>query len=227
MLISLNNINVTYGEKNGKVQALYNVSMEIEEGEFLVIMGKSGCGKSTLLNVLGTISKPTGGEYSFNEEEINKLNDSKLAKFRNKNIGFVVQNFALLNDKSVYDNIALPLKYMQVGRKEQKERVHAILEEMELSDKKNKYPFELSGGQQQRVAIARALVTNPKLLLADEPTGALDEETGKKIMGLLKKINENGTTIVMVTHDKDFAKYGSRCIMMKDGQVCQTKNERK
>lgn len=173
MLISVKNIDVIYGKKNNKVVALDKVSLDVEEGEFLTIMGKSGCGKSTLLNVLATLRVPTGGQLLFDGIDLFEKNDKELAKFRNKNIGFVVQHFALINEKTVFENIALPLRYAKVSNSEIKERVESLLDKLELSAKRNKYPFELSGGQCQRVAIARALVTNPKLILADEPTGAL------------------------------------------------------
>ncbi|SFA83061.1 putative ABC transport system ATP-binding protein [Acetitomaculum ruminis DSM 5522] len=219
MFLTLEEINVIYGKKEGRVHALKDLCLGIEEGEFVTIMGKSGCGKSTLLNVLGAIRKPTKGIYKFKGKDIGEMRDAGLAKFRNKNLGFVLQNFALLNDRSVYDNVSLPLKYMKTGAKEQRKRVGAILKEMDLLNKISKYPSELSGGQKQRVALARALVTKPKLLLADEPTGSLDEETGIQIMELLREINEEGTTIVMVTHDKEFANYGNHLITMKDGRI--------
>lgn len=219
MLITTEQIDMNYGKKDNSVIALKKVSLEVEEEEFLVIMGKSGCGKSTLLNVLGTLRNPTSGKYFFNGKDVFRMSDSEKAKFRNQNIGFVVQHFALLSDRTVYDNIALPLQYMRMRRHEINEKIDEILERMDIIDKKYAYPYELSGGQCQRVALARALITKPKLLLADEPTGALDEETGKKIMELLQEINKSGTTIIMVTHDSDFAKLGSRCIIMKDGMV--------
>lgn len=219
MLITTEQIDMNYGKKDNSVFALKKVSLQVEEGEFLVVMGKSGCGKSTLLNVLGTLRNPTAGKYFFNGKEVLKMRDSEKAKFRNQNIGFVVQHFALLSERKVYDNIALPLQYMRMGRHEINERIDEILEQMEIVDKKYAYPYELSGGQCQRVALARALVTKPKLLLADEPTGALDEKTGKKIMQLLQEVNKSGTTIIMVTHDRDFAKLGNRCILMKDGMI--------
>ncbi len=217
MLIDMNRIDVTYGKKLGVVPALKQVSLQVNEGEFLTIMGKSGCGKSTLLNVLGTIREPDGGTYFFDGKDVLQMKDSEKARFRNQNIGFVVQHFALLGERTIYDNIALPLHYMRIGNREIRVRVDRLLEKMELTDKKHKYPYELSGGQCQRTAIARALVTNPKLLLADEPTGALDEETGRNVMKLLQEINKNGTTIIMVTHDSDFAKLGSRSVTMQDG----------
>lgn len=219
MLISMKDIGVEYGKKGNKVIALDNTSLDVKEGEFLVIMGKSGCGKSTLLNVLGTLRTPSNGRYFFDEQDVFSQKEKELSKFRNKNIGFIVQHFALINEKTVYDNICLPLQYSKTKSKDIEKRVAVLLEELELTEKRNAYPNELSGGQCQRVAIARALITNPKVILADEPTGALDEETGKKIMNLLQKINREGTTIIMVTHDADFAKMGSRSVTMRDGKI--------
>lgn len=221
MLISMKDIEVQYGKKQAMVTALDHVSLEVEEGEFLVIMGKSGCGKSTLLNVLGTLKIPNKGAYFFENTELLQQKEQVLSKFRNKNIGFVVQHFALINEKNVFQNIALPLQYAKAKRREIENRVNFVLEKVELLDKRHAYPNELSGGQCQRVAIARALVTNPKVILADEPTGALDAETGLKIMTLLQEINRQGTTIIMVTHDADYSKMGSRCITMKDGKIVQ------
>lgn len=219
MLITLDNITVDYGKLDNKTYGLNQVSLTVKEGEFLTVMGKSGCGKTTLLNVLGTIRKPEKGSYCFQGEEITCLKDRKLAAFRNKNIGFVVQHFALINEYTVADNIALPMQYQKIKSKEREKRIDKILEKLEIEDKKYAYPYQLSGGQQQRVAIARAMVTKPKLLLADEPTGALDEENGKKIMELLQEINKEGTTVIMVTHDQELAKMGHRCIKMKDGKI--------
>ncbi len=219
MLLKIDNINVSYGKKDNQIVALKDVSLQVEKGEFLVLMGKSGCGKSTLLNVLGTLKNPTAGEYYFNGNDVINMSDREKAKFRNKNIGFIVQHFALMNERTVYENIALPLHYMRMGKREIKERIDELLENMEMADRKNAYPNELSGGQCQRVAIARALATRPEVILADEPTGALDEETGNKIMQLLQRINQSGTTVIMVTHDSDFAKLGDRCITMKDGRI--------
>lgn len=219
MLINLDHITVDYGKADNKTYGLHEVSLTVKEGEFLTIMGKSGCGKSTLLNVLGTIRKPTAGNYYFRGEEITCLKDKRLASFRNKNIGFVVQHFALINEYTVADNIALPMQYQKRKVREREKCVDEILEKMDLKDKKYVYPYKLSGGQQQRVAIARAMITKPQLLLADEPTGSLDEENGMKIMELLKEANKEGTTVIMVTHDLELAKMGDRCIKMRDGRI--------
>lgn len=219
MLIKLNNISVAYGKGNTQVMALNNFSLEVEQGTFLSIIGKSGSGKSTLLNVLGGIRKPDYGEYIYQDQLVNKMNDGEAAKFRNKNIGFVVQHFALIQEKTVYDNIALPLIYQKIKKSEINKRIDYILDKLSISEKKYAYPSQLSGGQCQRVAIARALVTKPTLILADEPTGALDEENGKKIIRLLKQINEQGTTVIMVTHDLELAKQGTKIIKMRDGKL--------
>lgn len=219
MLIDLQNINVLYGEKEGRMHALKDVSLQIEKGEFVTVVGKSGCGKSTLLNILGGIKRPDQGSYLFDGKVTNDMKEKEKAVFRNKNVGFVVQHFALIQEKTVYDNIMLPLNYQKMKKQEKHQKVQQMMEWMEIAEKKYNYPYELSGGQCQRVAIARALVTEPQLILADEPTGALDEENGQKIVNILKKINEKGTTIIMVTHDMDMAKQGKRCIHMKDGRI--------
>lgn len=219
MLIDLQNINVLYGEKEGRMHALKDVSLQIEKGEFVTIVGKSGCGKSTLLNILGGIRRPDQGNYLFDGKVTNDMKEKEKAIFRNKNVGFVVQHFALIQEKTVYDNIMLPLNYQRIKKQEKHQKVQQMMEWMEIAEKKYNYPYELSGGQCQRVAIARALVTEPQLILADEPTGAMDEENAQKIVNILKKINEKGTTIIMVTHDMDMAKQGKRCIHMKDGRI--------
>lgn len=217
--IELHNIEKQYGKGASSVEALKNITLNIEEGEFIAIMGKSGSGKSTLLNILGKVSQPSNGKYFFDGEDVSKLSSSRAAAFRSKNIGFVVQHFALIQEMTVYQNIALPMIYKKYSSKRIKERVSELLNLLEIEDKKNKYPSELSGGQCQRVAIARAIATNPKLLLADEPTGALDEMTGLKIMEILKKLNDNGITILIVTHDADVARCCKRQLYMKEGEM--------
>lgn len=218
-LIHLNNISVDYGKKENKTHALKNVDLEVQQGEFVAIMGKSGSGKTTLLNVIGTMLTPDGGMYEFNGQSIAYKKDSEKARFRNENMGFVVQHFALVQDMTVYENVALPLRYRKISRNEVHKKVEAILNKLEIIDQKNKYPYQLSGGQKQRVAIARAMVTDPRLLLADEPTGSLDEENGNNTIELLEKMNKNGVTIVMVTHDSELAQHASRIIFMQDGQI--------
>lgn len=217
--IKINDLSVVYGKNESKVNALNHINVNIEKGDFVAITGKSGCGKSTFLNVLGKITKPTSGNYYFNNNDITKLSASEAAKFRNENIGFVVQHFALINDITVFNNIALPMIYKKYTSKHIKERTEALLKLLEIEDKVDKYPHQLSGGQCQRVAIARALATDPKLILADEPTGALDETTGKSIMDILKNINKKGTTIILVTHDMEIAKFCNKQIHMKDGKI--------
>lgn len=218
-LIHLNNISVDYGKKENKTHALRNVNLEVQQGEFVAVMGKSGSGKTTLLNVIGTMLTPSEGTYEFNGQSIAYKKDSEKASFRNANMGFVVQHFALVQDMTVYENVALPLRYRKISRNEIRKKVELILNKLEIIDQKNKYPYQLSGGQKQRVAIARAMVTDPKLLLADEPTGSLDEENGNNIIELLEKMHKNGVTIVMVTHDPELAQHASRIIFMQDGKI--------
>ena len=217
--VILDEITKTYKMGEVEIHAVDHISFSIEKGEFVTIVGKSGCGKSTLLNILGGIRKPDQGNYLFDGKVTNDMKEKEKAVFRNKNVGFVVQHFALIQEKTVYDNIMLPLNYQKIKKQEKHQKVQQMMEWMEIAEKKYNYPYELSGGQCQRVAIARALVTEPQLILADEPTGALDEENAQKIVNILKKINEKGTTIIMVTHDMDMAKQGKRCIHMKDGRI--------
>lgn len=219
-LISINDACVDYRlSKDNIVHALKHANIEVKDGEFVSITGKSGSGKSTLLNALGGLLTLTSGNYIFNNQNISKLSAGKLAKFRNENIGFVVQHFALIPDITVYENIALPLKYKETPRKLIKHQVQELCEELEISDKLKALPKQLSGGQCQRVAIARAISCNPSLLLADEPTGALDEETGQKIISIFQKLNSKGMTIIMVTHDEALAKICQREIVIKNGCI--------
>lgn len=217
--ITLENISMTYGKGNNLVHALNGIDLNIEEGDFVAIMGKSGCGKSTLLNVLGGITKPKEGKYYFNNEDVTELSMDQVAKFRNHNLGFVVQHFALIKDLTVRKNVGLPLIYQGCNRKKINKKVGELLELMEIQDKAENYPYELSGGQCQRVAIARAMISDPKVLLADEPTGALDEETGKKIMEVFQKLNDKGMTIILVTHDSDIADLCKKRLTIKDGCI--------
>ena len=199
--------------------ALNGVSFEVKEGEFVAIMGPSGCGKSTLLNILGLLDNPTEGSYKLLDKEVGKLKEKDRTMFRKGNIGFVFQSFNLIDELSVEENVELPLIYMGVKHSERKERVKKMLERMSISHRTRHFPQQLSGGQQQRVAIARALVSNPKLILADEPTGNLDSKNGQDVMTLLKELNDEGTTIIMVTHSQHDASYASRVICMLDGKI--------
>ena len=199
--------------------ALNNVNIEIQEGEFVAIMGPSGCGKSTLLNILGLLDNPTGGEYRLNGEDVSTYTEAQRTALRKGVIGFVFQSFNLIDELNVYENIELPLLYMGVSASERKRRVEDTMNRMAIAHRVKHFPQQLSGGQKQRVAIARAVVTNPKLILADEPTGNLDSKNGKEVMDLLTELNKEGTTIVMVTHSQHDAGYADRVINLFDGQV--------
>ncbi|MBL7791450.1 MAG: ABC transporter ATP-binding protein [Saprospiraceae bacterium] len=199
--------------------ALSGVNVDIKEGEFVSVMGPSGCGKSTLLNVLGMIDSPDGGDYFFNGEEVGRLPERKRADIRKRNLGFVFQSFNLIDELTVYENVALPMFYTGAPAAERKQRVEELLEGMHIMHRRNHYPQQLSGGQQQRVAVARAIVNRPKLILADEPTGNLDSSNGDEVMKILAELNAQGTTILMVTHSQYCAEFGNRIIRMLDGQV--------
>ncbi len=201
--------------------ALDGVSFEVKKGEFVAIMGPSGCGKSTLLNVLGLLDNPTDGEYKLLEQEVGALKERDRTKFRKGNIGFIFQSFNLIDELSVFENVELPLIYMGVKAKERKERVKAILRRMAITHRAEHFPQQLSGGQQQRVAIARALVSNPKLILADEPTGNLDSKNGSEVMRLLMELHSEGSTIIMVTHSQHDAAYAGRTINLFDGKIVE------
>ncbi len=223
-LIELKNISVVYGVNRkwaAKVKALDLVNLTVQKGEFVTIMGKSGCGKTTLLNVIGGLLMPNEGIYTFMNEpqNVNAMSVKEMNEFRKKHIGYVVQQFALIDEMSVYENIELPLIYQNVSRKEREERVDEIMEKLAIKKFEFRMPYELSGGQKQKVAIARALITKPELIIADEPTGSLDEESGNEIMVLLKEINYEGVTIIMVTHDKELAENGNHFVYMKDGKI--------
>lgn len=218
-MLALKEIHMTYGKGDGAVHALRGVDMEVERGELLAVTGKSGCGKSTLLNILGGVCTPTGGSYFFEGKEVSQFSARQLADFRNQKIGFVVQHFALIQDMTVFQNIALPLRYRGYSRKKIEERVYELLDQFELDEKENTIPPELSGGQCQRTAIARAVAGHPELLLADEPTGALDEETGGKILRIFQELNQGGMTIIIVTHDGEIAAGCRRRVHMRDGMI--------
>ena len=199
--------------------ALHDVTLEIKEGEFVAIMGPSGCGKSTLLNILGLLDNPTNGVYTLNGEDVSKYTEAQRTNLRKGVIGFVFQSFNLIDELNVYENIELPLLYMGVTKEERKQRVEEAMKRMDISHRVKHFPQQLSGGQQQRVAIARAVVANPKIILADEPTGNLDSKNGKEVMDLLTQLNKEGTTVVMVTHSQHDAGYATRTINLFDGQV--------
>ena len=199
--------------------ALNNVSLEVKDGEFVAIMGPSGCGKSTLLNILGLLDNPSGGEYYLNGKEVSKYTEAQRTSLRKGVIGFVFQSFNLIDELNVYENIELPLLYMGIPSAERKRRVETAMERMAITHRSKHFPQQLSGGQQQRVAIARAVVTNPKLILADEPTGNLDSKNGAEVMNLLTELNREGTTIIMVTHSQHDASFAHRTIHLFDGSV--------
>ncbi len=218
-MIRTNNLQKIFRTEEVETTALNNVSIEIKEGEFVSIMGPSGCGKSTLMNILGLLDNPSGGEYYFLGTEVSKFTERQRAMMRKENIGFVFQSFNLIDELTIYENVELPLLYLKVSVSERKKKVEAVLERMNIMHRRNHFPQQLSGGQQQRVAVARALVANPKIILADEPTGNLDSSHGDEVMKMLTDLNENGTTVVMVTHSPTYAEYGNRVIHLFDGQV--------
>lgn len=218
-MIELRHIEMRYGQGTNTVHALRDISLSIHDGEMIAICGKSGCGKTSLLNVLGALSRPIQGEYSLDGEAVLPLKGKALAAFRNHKIGFVVQHFALLADLTAEKNIALPLCYRKIGKAARKCAVDAVMKNIGIDDLAQRLPTEMSGGQKQRVAIARAIVGNPRLLLADEPTGALDEQTGSEVINLLKTLNGGGMTILLVTHDRDIAKRCDRIVTMRDGRI--------
>lgn len=218
-LLRLEHIKKSFGKGDGKVAALKDVSLEINEGEIVAIMGKSGSGKSTLLNIIGSLMKSDSGEYIYKNIKMDFSKSRTATEFRRNKVGFIVQYFGLIDDKNVYQNVALPLKYQRKKKSEIKEKVTETLRYFEIESKIKAYPNQLSGGQKQRVAIARAVVKDSEIILADEPTGALDEESGQNVMNILKKLNENGKTVVIVTHDIKIAKQCDRIIEIKDGVV--------
>lgn len=218
-MIRLNNLRKLYTTEEVETTALNNVTMEVKEGEFVSIMGPSGCGKSTLLNILGMLDNPSDGEFFFLNTEVSKFSERQRANLRKSNIGFVFQSFNLIDELTVYENVELPLIYLGTASADRKKRVEAVLERMQIMHRRNHFPQQLSGGQQQRVAVARALVGNPKLILADEPTGNLDSRNGDEVMSMLTQLNEGGTTIIMVTHSPSYADYCQRVIHLFDGQI--------
>ena len=218
-MISIQNLSKTYRTEEVETTALNELNLEVKQGEFVSIMGESGCGKSTLLNVIGLLDTPSSGKYVFNNTTVSSFNEQKRANYRKQNMGFVFQNFNLIDELTVFENVELPLVYLKVPKETRRKRVTRILERVGIGHRAKHFPQQLSGGQQQRVAIARALVSEPKLILADEPTGNLDSKNGKEVMELLTQLNELGTTIIMVTHSQHDANYSSRTIRLLDGKV--------
>ncbi|WP_417363629.1 ABC transporter ATP-binding protein [Galbibacter sp.] len=217
-MIKITDLEKFYRTEEVQTVALNKLSFEVKEGEFVAVMGPSGCGKSTLLNILGLLDDLDGGSFIFNGIEVAGYNERKRANLRKHNIGFVFQSFNLIDELTVFENIELPLIYTGVKPADRKERVHEVLEKMQIMHRRKHFPQQLSGGQQQRVAVARAVVNNPKLILADEPTGNLDSSNGNEVMDLLTDLNQHGTTIIMVTHSEHDAKFSHRIIRMLDGQ---------
>ncbi len=217
--VKLIHINKIYSSGEVSFQALKDVNLEVKRGEFVAIIGASGSGKSTLMNIIGLLDHPTTGKYELDGGDSSHLKENKLAGIRNKKIGFVFQSFNLLSRTSALDNVALPLVYAKVTSNERKIRAKEVLEQVGLGDKLNSHPSQLSGGQQQRVAIARALVTDPEIILADEPTGNLDSRSGVEIMKIFHKLNNEGKTIIMITHEVNIAKNAKRIIRLKDGEI--------
>ena len=219
MILNLQNIYKDYQQEKLVVPVLKNVSLTVEEGEYVAIMGPSGSGKTTLMNIIGCLDKPTSGEYELAGENVKSLRDRALSDLRLRSIGFVFQSFHLMPRESAVENVALPLSYAGVRKKERKRRAIQALERVGLGERVNFKPTQLSGGQKQRVAIARAMVNNPKILLADEPTGALDSKSGEQIMELFSSLNDEGVTIVMITHDPKIAAHAKRIVRIIDGEI--------
>ncbi|WP_020533487.1 ABC transporter ATP-binding protein [Flexithrix dorotheae] len=219
MIISTKNLKKIYTTEEIETTALNSVNLDVKKGEFVAIMGPSGCGKSTLLNIMGLLDNPSQGEYWFLDKEVSKYSERQRSELRKGQIGFIFQSFNLIDELTVFENVELPLLYLKVPAKERKEKAEAVLEKMNIMNRRNHFPQQLSGGQQQRVAIARAVIANPPLILADEPTGNLDSAHGEEVMNLLTELNKSGTTIVMVTHSPHDSNFAHRVIHLFDGQV--------
>src|ERR1700676_1552724 len=218
-MININKLEKFYRTEEVETIALNKLSFSVKEGEFVAVMGPSGCGKSTLLNILGLLDDPDGGSFLFNGTEVAHFNERKRADLRKRNIGFVFQSFNLIDELTVFEKFQLPFIYLGIKGPERKQRVETVLDKMQIMHRRNHYPQQLSGGQQQRVAVARAVVNKPKLILADEPTGNLYSSNGNEVMELLTDLNEQGTTIIMVTHSEHDARYAHRIIRLLDGQT--------
>ena len=218
-MITIKNLRRAFRAEDAETIALNNINFTVEEGDFVAVMGPSGCGKTTLLNVIGMIDVADGGSYSFLDKDVFSLNEKQKTEIRKNNIGFVFQNFNLIDELTVLENIELPLFYLGWKKAERKKRLEEIVDRLEISHRKNLFPVQLSGGQQQRVAVARAVITKPKLILADEPTGNLDSKNGLEVMNLLTELNREGTTIVMVTHSMHDSEFAHRVVNLFDGQI--------
>jgi putative ABC transport system ATP-binding protein len=218
-MIKITDLEKIYRTEEVETVALNKMNLEVNEGEFVAIMGPSGCGKSTLLNILGMLDEPTAGSFMFNDTEVSKFNENNRSDLRKANIGFVFQSFNLIDELTVFENVELPLVYNNIKASERKAMVEAALESVQMMHRRNHFPSQLSGGQQQRAAVARAVVNKPKLILADEPTGNLDSKNGADVMQMLTELNENGTTVVMVTHSQHDARYAHRIVHMLDGKT--------
>lgn len=219
MIIKTSQLKRSFNLGSETVEALKGINLEVSKGEFIAIMGPSGSGKTTLMNIIGCLDTPTSGEYLLKNQSVKDFNDDELARIRNKEIGFVFQSFHLLAKNSALNNVLLPMKYAGADLEEAETRAKHVLDQVGLSDRMNHGPSELSGGQQQRVAIARALVNKPSMIIADEPTGNLDSKTGDYVMGLFKELNEEGQTIILITHEEDIANQSKRIINIKDGLI--------
>ncbi len=218
-ILELKNIYKNYGEGKLAVPVLFDINIQVEEGDYIAIMGPSGSGKSTLMNIIGCLDEPTSGTYMLNGNDITDMSKNQLSDVRNSTIGFVFQNFNLLPRETAIENVALPMIYAKIPRRERLKRAREALERVGLGERVDFKPTQLSGGQKQRVAIARAMVMKPKLLLADEPTGALDSTSGKQVMELFKELNEDGVTIVMITHDSEIAAHAGKEYLIRDGRL--------
>jgi len=218
-MINITNLNRIFRTLDIETTALSNINLTVNEGEFVAIMGPSGCGKSTLLSILGMLDSPTGGDFEFSGTNIASYSENQLAQLRKASIGFVFQSFNLIDELTVFENVELPLQYQKISKGERKKRVEAILKRVAIDHRADHLPQQLSGGQQQRVAVARALVGNPKLILADEPTGNLDSKNGEDVMTMLRELNREGTTVIMVTHSEKEGSYADRLIRLLDGQI--------
>ncbi|NIZ07749.1 ABC transporter ATP-binding protein [Pseudoalteromonas sp. HF66] len=225
-MIKLTNLSRVFRTQDVETTALNNINLHVNEGEFLAIMGPSGCGKSTLLSILGMLDSPSAGSFEFLGEDIAGFGEKQLATLRKASIGFVFQSFNLIDELTIFENVELPLQYQNISKSERKQRVDAILKRVAIDHRADHLPQQLSGGQQQRVAVARALVINPKLILADEPTGNLDSKNGDEVMAMLRELNREGTTVIVVTHSEKEGNYADRLVRLLDGQVMVDKANR-